>query len=51
MGCNCGGGTTGTATRYQLIKADGSSGGVYLSRTEALAAMTLEAGAKVVTVS
>lgn len=50
MGCNCGG-AKGTGQRYQLLRADGSSGGVYLSRTEAIAAMSASPGSKVVTVS
>jgi hypothetical protein len=50
MGCNCGG-AKGTGTRYQLVKADGSVAGTYLSRTEAIAAMSVQPGSRVVTVT
>lgn len=50
MGCNCGG-APGAGQRYQLQAADGTVKGTYLSRTEAIAAMSLEPGSKVVTVS
>jgi hypothetical protein len=50
MGCNCSG-AKGTGTRYQLVKPDGTSGGVYVSRTEAIAAMSAQPGSKVVTVT
>jgi hypothetical protein len=48
MGCNCGG-SKGTGQRYQLLRADGTSGGTYVSRTEAIAAMSAEPGSKVIT--
>lgn len=50
MPCNCGG-PKGTATRYKVTKADGSDGGTYLSRTEAIAAMSVSPGAVVTTVT
>ncbi len=55
MGCNCGGprGTSaaGTATRYKVTKSDGSDGGTFITRTEAIAAMSVSPGAVVTTVS
>lgn len=50
MPCNCSGGAT-SATRYQLQSSDGSVLGTYLSRTEALAALAVQPGARVVTVN
>lgn len=50
MGCNCGG-AAGAGTRYQLVKSDGTVSGTYLSRTEAIAAMSVEPGSRVVSVN
>lgn len=50
MGCNCGG-STGTGKRYKVTKADGGDGGTFLTRTEAIAAMSTMPGAVVTTVS
>jgi hypothetical protein len=52
MGCNCGGArAAGTGSRYKVTKADGSDGGTYLSRTEAIAVLSASPGAVVTTVS
>jgi hypothetical protein len=49
-GCNCGGARgAGTGSRYKVTKADGSDGGTYLSRTEAIAALSTMPGAVVTT--
>jgi len=48
-GCNCGGG--GTAKRYQLQDGGGAVKGTYLTRTEAVAALSVSpSGYRVVTV-
>jgi len=47
-GCNCGGG--GTAKRYELQDPKGENAGTYLTRTEAVAALSVApAGYRVVT--
>lgn len=45
--CNCGN-TAGTGSRYQLRDAGGKVLGTYLSRTEAIAAMSVQPGSKVI---
>jgi hypothetical protein len=48
MGCNCQG--AAAAKSWTLIKASGDKQ-TYASRTEAIAAMTIEPGSKVVSVA
>lgn len=48
-GCNCGG-SKGTGPRYQLKSSTGEVLGTYVSRTEAIAAMSAAKGSTVVTV-
>jgi len=51
MPCNCGS-TGGTGTKYQLVGPDGQVKGTYLSKTEAIAALSVQpSGSKVVTTS
>jgi hypothetical protein len=45
MGCNCGGGTV--SAQHVLVKSDGTEV-PYLTRTEAVAAMSTEPGSRVV---
>lgn len=42
MGCNCGG--QGSGTVYQLVSPAGKQVGTYLTRTEAIAAMSAAGG-------